>query len=133
AGKDTGDYPQTVAGVDLSYAIGAVEIFAEAYWTQIQAPLLDNLELWAWYVEGKYTFLPGLFGAVRVAEMVFGSIDDAAGVSHRWDRNLARVEVGGGYFFTRNLFLKATMQVNHQMGGREPHDNLFMLQMGLTF
>jgi hypothetical protein len=132
-GKDTGDFPQTVAGVDLKYAIGSVELFAEAYWTQFQAPLVDNLELWSWYVEGKYTFLPGLFGAVRLAQMIYGSIDDAAGVSHQWDRNLWRVEFGGGYFFTRNFFTKATMQLNYTMGGREPQDNLFMWQVGLTF
>ena len=133
AGKDTGDFPQTLAGVDVQYAIGAVEVFAEAYWTQIQAPLVDNLELWSWYVEAKYKILPGLFGAVRLAQMIFGSIDDASGVSHQWDRNLTRVEFGGGYFFTRNFFTKATVQLNYTMGGREPHDNLFMWQIGLTF
>jgi len=133
AGKDTGDFPQTLAGVDLKYAIGAVEIFAEAYWTRLQAPLVDDLELWSWYVEAKYTFLPGLFGAVRLAQMLFGQIDDAAGASHRWDRNLTRVEFGGGYFFTRNFFTKGTMQLNYTMGGREPHDNLFLWQVGLTF
>lgn len=132
-GKDTGDFPQTVAGLDVKYAIGALEMFAEAYWTQIQAPLIGNLELGSWYVEGKYTFMPGLFGAVRLAQMIFGSIEDAAGASHQWDRNLWRVEFGGGYFFTRNFFTKATMQLNYTMGGREPQDNLFMWQVGLTF
>jgi hypothetical protein len=133
AGHDTGDYPQTLAGVDVHYAIGDIDVYAEAYWTQIQAPLIDNLDLWAWYVEGKYTFLPGLFGALRLAQMIYGNIDDAAGVSHQWDRNLTRVEVGGGYFFTRNLFTKATLQLNYTMGGREPNDHLFMVQAGLTF
>jgi len=133
AGKDTGDFPQTLAGVDVKYVIGAVEIFAEAYWTRLQAPLIDDLDLWSWYVEGKYTFLPGLFGAVRLAQMIFGQIDDAAGASHPWDRNLTRVEFGGGYFFTRNFFTKGTMQLNYTMGGREPHDNMFTWQVGLTF
>jgi hypothetical protein len=133
SGKDTGDFPQTVAAVDLKYAIGAVEVFAEVYWTQIQAPLVDNLELLSWYVEGKYTFLPGLFGAVRLAQNIYGSIDDAAGVSHQWDRNMTRVEFGGGYFFTRNFFTKGTVQLNYTAGGREPHDNMFMWQVGLTF
>ena len=132
-GRDTGDFPQTLAGVDLQYAIAAVEIFAEAYWTRFKAPLIGDLDLWSWYVEAKYTFLPGLFGALRVAQMMFGQIDDAAGVPAQWDRNLARVEFGGGYFFTRNFFTKATMQLNHTMGGREPHDNLFLWQVGLTF
>lgn len=133
AGRDTGDYPQTLAGVDLHYAIGALDLSSEVYWTRLKAPLIGDLDLWSWYVEGKYTILPGLFGAVRLAQMIFGSIDDAAGVSHQWDRNLTRVEFGGGYFFTKNLFTKATMQLNHTMGGRQPHDNLFVVQVGLTF
>jgi len=133
AGRDTGDYPQTLAGVDLHYAIGDVDVSSEVYWTRFKTPRTDDLDLWSWYVDGKYTFLPGLFGAVRLAQMLYGSIDDAAGVSRQWDRNLTRVEFGGGYFFTRNFFTKATMQLNYTMGGREPHDNLFVLQVGLTF
>jgi hypothetical protein len=133
AGRDTGDFPQTLAGVDVHYALGALDVFAEAYWTEFKAPLVDDLGLWAWYVEGKYTFLPGLFGSARFAQTIYGSIRDAAGASRQWDRNLNRLEFGGGYFFTRNLFAKATMQLNYTSGGREPNDHLFMLQLGLAF
>lgn len=132
-GHDTGDFPQTLAGVDLQYAIGNVELFAEAYWTRFKTPLTDDLDLWSWYVEGKYKILPGLFGCVRLAQTQYGNIDDAAEVSHQWARNLVRVEFGGGYFFTRNFFTKLTMQLNYTMGGREPHDNLLLWQTGLTF
>jgi len=133
AGRDTGDFPQTLAGVDLHYALGALEIFAEAFWTEFKTPLVDDLGLWSWYVEGKYTFLPGLFGALRLAQTIYGTVDDAAGVAHQWARNLYRAEFGGGYFFTRNFFAKATMQLNYTSGGREPHDHLFMMQLGLAF
>jgi hypothetical protein len=43
------------------------------------------------------------------------------------------VELGGGYFYTRNFFTKMTMQLNYTMGGREPRDHLFVWQTGLTF
>ena len=132
-GRDTGDFPQTLAGIDLHYAIGALEVFAEAYWTEFKTPLVGELGLWSWYVEGKYTFLAGLFGAVRLAQTIYGTAEDAAGVAHRWDRNLYRVEFGGGYFFTRNVFVKATMQLNYTSGGREPNDHMFMMQLGLAF
>lgn len=132
-GRDTADYPQTLAGVDVHYAIGMLDVFAEAYWSQYKAPLVDNLDLWAWYVEGKYTFIPGLFTAVRIAQMTFGNIQDAAGVSHPWDRTLYRWEWGGGYFFTRNFFLKLTLQFDRKSGGPEPNEHLYMLQMGLSF
>jgi hypothetical protein len=133
AGRDTGDFPQTLAGVDLHYALGALDIFAEAYWTEFKTPLVDGLELWSWYLEGKYTFLPGLFGAARLAQTIYGTASDATGAAHQWDRNLYRVEFGGGYFFTRNFFVKATMQLNHTSGGREPHDQMLMMQLGLGF
>ena len=133
AGMTTGDFPQTLAGLDVQYAIGSLEIFAEAYWNRFKAPLVDDLDLWAWYIEGKYTFLPGLFGAVRFAQMFFGTIRDAGGIPNPWDRDLTRIEVGGGYFFTRNFFAKLTLQLNYTAGGREPHDHMAMLQVGLGF
>jgi hypothetical protein len=133
AGRDTGDFPQTLAGVDVHYAYGPLHVYAEAYWTRFKTPLTDPLDLWSWYVEGKYTFLPGLFGAARFGQMIHGEADDAAGVSRQWNRNLNRLEFGGGYFFTQNFFAKATMQLNYTSGGREPNDHLFMVQLGLTF
>ena len=133
AGRDTGDFPQTLAGMDLEYSRGDFDFFAEAYWTRFESPGIDDLELWTCYVEGKYTFLPGLFGAVRLGQMFFGEIDDASGESHQWDRNISRVEFGGGYFFTRNLFFKTTVQLNYTMGGREPNDHMVMTQIGLGF
>lgn len=133
AGQDAADFPQTLAGVDLQWASGDLDVFAELIWTRFEAPLVDDLDLWSWYVEAKYTFLPGLFGAARLAQMAFGEIDDAAGESRRWDRTAYRVELGGGYFFTRNLFLKTTVQINRLAGGREPDDDLWAVQLGLGF
>lgn len=132
-GRDAGDFPQTVVGADVHYALGPIHVYAEAYWIQFKTPLTDPLELWSWYVEGKYTFLPGLFGAARFGQMIYGEADDAGGASRQWNRNLNRLEFGGGYFFTQNLFAKATVQLNYTSGGREPNDHLFMMQLGLGF
>jgi hypothetical protein len=132
-GRHAGDFPQSLAGVDLSYAVGALEVWAEAYWTRFESPLVPTLGLWTWYVEAKYTVAPGLFGAVRFAEMLFGDAKDPSGALHQWDRDLLRIEVGGGYFLTRNLFVKATVQVNLTMGGQDPMGNMLMVQAGLTF
>jgi hypothetical protein len=133
AGRDAEDFPQTLAGVDLQWASGDLDVFAELIWTCFEAPRVDDLELLSWYVEAKYTFTPGLFGAARLAQMAFGEIEDAFGEKKRWDRTTYRAELGAGYFFTRNLFLKATGQLNFQAGGREPDDDLFAMQLGLTF
>lgn len=132
-GREAEDFPQTLAGVDLQWASGDLDVFAELIWTRFETPNIDDLDLLSWYVEAKYTILPGLFGAARLAQMTFGEIDDAAGESRQWDRTVYRMELGAGYFFTKNLFLKSTVQLNRQAGGKEPDDDLWALQLGLTF
>jgi hypothetical protein len=133
SGREAGDFPQTLAGVDVQWSSGDWDVFAELYWSRIEAPLVEDLDLWAGYVEAKRTILPGLFGAARLGRMQFGEIEDAAGESRRWDRTSTRAELGAGYFFTRNMLLKATGQLNFQSGGREPDDDLLMVQWVLTF
>jgi len=133
AGRDTGDFPQTIAGIDVHYQFGHLNVYAEAYWNRFKTPNTGPLDLWCWYVEGKYSFLPGLFGAARFGQYVYGEVDDAGGVARPWGRNLNRAELGGGYFFTQNLFVKGTLQLNYTSGGREPNDHMFMMQLGLTF
>ncbi len=132
-GRDAGDFPQTLAGVDVQYGWGDLDVFAEAYWTRFDAPATGEIDLVTWYVEGKYTILPGLFGAARVGQVQFGDVRDASGELHQWDRNVTRVEFGGGYFFTKNLFLKSGVELNYTHGGREPHDTLWMTQWVLAF
>ncbi len=130
---DGQDHDQTLAGIDVAFSSGYLELFAEAYWSQFEGEDVDDLELFTYYLEAKYRFRPGLYGAARFAQMFFGNIDDDAGRSRAWDRDATRVELGGGYFFTENLFVKATGQLNYTSGGREPDDHLLMVQLGLTF
>lgn len=130
---DAEDEPQTLFGLDIEFATGHLEMFAEAYWTRFETPLLKELDLWTWYVEAKVAVTASLYGAVRLAQMYFGEAEDGAGESHQWDRDVSRVEVGGGYLFTPNFFVKSTLQLNYQMGGREPNDHLLAMQVGLTF
>jgi hypothetical protein len=132
AGHPEGFY-QTLAGFDLKFETGYLEVYAEAFWTRLETSQAKDLDLWTYYVEAKYTFTASIFGAARFAQMFFGQAKDAAGEGHQWDRDVTRVEVGGGYLFTANFFLKATFQANWHMGGREPNDNMLMLQMGLGF
>ena len=132
-GREAGDFPQTLAGVDVQWSSGDWDVFGELIWTRFEAPLIDDLDLVSGYVEAKYTITPGLFAAARLARTVFGEIDDAAGNARRWDRTTSRAELGGGYFFTRNLLFKATVQVNQQAGSPEPDDDLLMLQWVLTY
>jgi hypothetical protein len=132
-GRDAGDFPQTFAGADVAWAWGDLDVFAEVCWTRFDAPATGGVDLLAWYTEAKVTLLPGLFAAARLGQVRFGEVRDAAGESHRWDRDTTRVEFGGGYFFTKNLFLKSAVMLNYAHGGREPHDTLWMTQWVLSF
>jgi hypothetical protein len=125
-------YNQTMFGADASYAMGYLELFAEVYWIQYEAATTPDLDSWTWYVEGKYTILPGLWAAARIAQMIFEDIGDPAG-KFAWDRGVNRFELGGGYLFTDNFFAKLTAQFNFHAGGPEPSDHMLVLQVGLGF
>jgi hypothetical protein len=120
-------------GIDFEFSMGQFDLFAEIYGTRFETAKTDDLNLLVYYLEAKYTFLPGFFGAVRLGQARFGRIDDSLGESRRWGRDLTRYELGLGYFFTRNLFLKTTLQINETFGGNEPDDNMGMAQLVLTF
>ncbi len=122
---DPEDFQQTLVGFEAEFMTGFLEVYGELFWTRFETYLSGNLDLCSWYVEAKYAITPALFGAVRVAQMYF--------LDPSWDRDVSRFEVGGGWFFTSNFFVKATGQFNVHMGGREPSDNMLMVQLGLGF
>lgn len=129
-----GDDPQLLVGMDVSWAEGDWEVWAEAFYTKWQHPLADDLVAWSYYVEAKYQVLAGLYVAGRFGQMFFDNIRDAAGAVRQWDRDHMRYEAAVGYFFTRNFWIKANAQQNHTMGGSfEPEDWLISLQLGMTF
>jgi hypothetical protein len=131
---DRPDQDQTLFGFDASFTSGFLELFGEFYWTQFEsANIHDEPDLWTWYLEGKYQITPELHGALRLAQMYFGEVEDAGGNSVTWDRDVTRVEFGGGYLFTTNFFVKVTQQLNWHMGGRESDDHMLMVQLGLEF
>lgn len=128
------DFPQDLIGLDFWYSLGHFELYWEGFWTSFRAPQVQEpLELWTYYVEGRYKIMPGLFAALRWGQIFFGTINDSKGVGRKWDYDVNRIEVGGGYSFTRNFMVKATYQFNETLHGRDPNDNLLMLQAILSF
>jgi hypothetical protein len=132
-GRDAGDFPQTLAGVDAAWAWGDLDLFAEAAWTRFDGPEVKEIDLWSWYAEAKYTLLPGIFAAVRLGQVLFGEVRDAAGEERQWDRNVTRVEFGGGWFLARSLLIKSQVELTYTHGGREPHDTAWLTQWVLQF
>jgi hypothetical protein len=132
-GRKATDFDQTVWGLDASYALGHLELFAEGIFSSFQTAFANTLELWSYYVEAKYTFLPGFYGALRLGQIRFGTMRDPTGASVPWDRDTTRYEIGAGWFFTKNLFIKASYQVNDVIGGDLPRESMLMLELVLAY
>ena len=132
-GREATDFNQTVWGVDASYSAGHLELFAEGIWSRFQTAFANTLELYSYYAEAKYTFLPGFYGALRLGQIRFGTMRDASGEMVHWDRDTTRYELGTGWFFTKNFFVKASYQINQKLGGDLPLENMLMLELVLAY
>lgn len=134
AGRHRDDYPQRLAGVDLEYSVGHLELFSEVYWSEWEAPHISgDLRSLGYYVEAKYALFPGFFAAARWNQMTFGAIRDAAGEQTPWDRNAWRAELGVGYFIHVNLLAKAQYELNHTNGPNDPRDDMASFSLSVSF
>jgi hypothetical protein len=111
-GKDAEDYLQSLAGVDFETSHGRWSLWAEAVHNRFQSPWIrDDLTQNAFYVELQRQIVPGLDAAVRWDQIVSGKIESSSGREVRWDVPVQRVEVGSAYHFSRELQLKANVQM----------------------
>jgi hypothetical protein len=132
-GRHASDFDQTAWGLDYSFSSGHFELFAEGIVSRLETPLAGDLHLWTFYIEPKYTFLPGFYGALRFGQIRFGTVRDPSGDLVPWDHDTTRLEAGGGYFFTRNFFVKAGFQFNKPIGGSEPSQNMLTVEVVLKY
>ena len=79
-------------------------------------------------VEGRYTFMPGFYGAARVEHLGFNRITATAG-RLPWEAAVSRVEVGGGYYLQRNLVARVSVQRNERQAGRVRQNRLLAAQL----
>jgi hypothetical protein len=117
-----GDFIQRAWGFDAEYSrdhwlVRGETVVSEWWLPAVRAPVIDHaLRAWAMSMEGRYAFWPGAFAAGRYDHLGFnrlqGSRDTLA-----WDAPVTRIEVGGGYYFQRNLVGKVTYQHNRREAG----------------
>jgi len=141
-GRDTEDYRQSAVGLDMSYAYGHLVLFAEVMLNRWQTPFIaDDLDVLAFYVEGKYRWLAHFYSAVRLSAMDFAHIPDPLDVdgdsrlSESWDYDIYQFEAATGYFLSRNALLKVLLQLNRTLGvpTGDPRDDLLALQLAVFF
>jgi hypothetical protein len=121
-GSDT-SYPQQAYGVDLEYSRDHWIVRGETILSEWHMPFPFRstapvpLRAVATTVEGRYTFLPGFYGAARFEHLGFSQISGVTRTDE-WDAPVTRVEVGAGYYLRRNVVARVSVQANDRDGGR---------------
>jgi hypothetical protein len=118
-------YVQRAAGLDAEYSRDYWLVRGEVVWSTWNLPLgadgdplsLDARGMW---IEGRYRVTPRLFLAARGDRLSFSRITGtlSEGLPMTWDAPVERIEVGGGWYFQRNLVARAIVQRNWRDGGR---------------
>ena len=128
------DYDQRLAGVDFEWLLEKWLFYAEAYWSEWEAPLIDDdLVATGAYVEGRYDFLPEWFAALRVDGMTFSNVTLESGDETGWDDDLMRVEGSLTYRIAREVHVRADWQHTEFLTGPEEPIDLIGLQLRAVF
>jgi hypothetical protein len=128
-------YTEQAAEVDLEFSRGYAELHGEAVYSTFGVPITtgdQNLSVLGYYVEGKYTLIPRLYAALRLSGLEFGTVS-AGGTEQPWDDSIIEWEGGFGYFFDRDVLLKAVRRETRTRGGSGPKDNLTVLQLVVAY
>ncbi|HKJ93822.1 MAG TPA: adenylate/guanylate cyclase domain-containing protein, partial [Longimicrobiales bacterium] len=137
-GKQYTDYNQRIWGAEGEFKRGHAILRSEAFLDYWQVPNVQKQAVdLSYYVEGRYTFIPGLYAAARFGEMRFNDLVGGgyggANPANHWDYDQRRIQIGGGYRILRNLEARAEYMLNHTAGPVDPADNLLSIQVWLAF
>lgn len=132
-GRSFTDYINAGAGYDLYFAHRMLEIYSETFYALWEYPYLPDLKVVAGYLEAKYKFAPGWFGAARFDFFEPSEIDNGDGGKEKWDYPLKRYEFGIGYKPSRNVTVKLVTQLNRFDINDYFDSNLYALQISTGF
>lgn len=130
---DPAGHHQMLAGYDLEFARGRVQIFSEGYLNRWETPgNPDGLDVATGYVEGRFDVAPQLYLAGRFGGMDFGRID-VGGRPESWDDDLWRFEGAIGYRVAREVLARVGWQRWHYTTGADPDQDVVALQLSAVF
>jgi hypothetical protein len=129
AGSSAGAFTQQAFGADVEYSRDYWLLRGETMVSRWRLPavgtldLADPLSAVSLSVEGRYKLAPAIYAAARVEHLGFSTLPGSARVTASardvaWDAAVTRIEIGGGYYFQRNLIGKVAYQHNWRDGGR---------------
>lgn len=118
-------YTQRAVGADAEISHGHWIVRSEAIFSSWNLPavasprIASRLGARALSFEGRYTLRPGLYVAGRADWLHFSDIQGSPslGGPTPWDAPVRRLEVGAGYYVTRNAVLKGVYQDNRRSSG----------------
>lgn len=133
SGVDIGDFDQTTAGLDLSYAHHHWQIWAEILYSQFELPnIADDAQIWSYFIETRYKITPQLFAALRWNQQLYNELSvpaAAGGGSTNWDNDVYRIDAAFGYRFDPNTQLKLQYSWTHQNADFQNGENMVGLQL----
>ena len=133
--ENVNQYTQSDAELDIAFSRGYFVLYGEGVYANWKVPLQagdENLGAFGYYLEGKYTFIPRFYGAVRFSGLTFNKVL-LDGVNQRWDFNVVEWEGGLGYFVERNVVVKLVRRESRIRGAPGPKDNLTVMQLAVGF
>ena len=125
-GVSRGRLAQTVFGADAEYSRDYWLVRGELIWSRWRLPFVtpppegSTVEARGLWIEGRYRLTPRWYAAARLDRLDFSKITGTlfSVVPTPWEAPVTRYEAGGGYYFMRNLVLRAAVQRNIRDGGR---------------
>ena len=134
-GESPGSYAERAAEADIEFSRGHAVLYGEAVTSTYAVPLTtgdEDLRVFGYYAEGKYTLVPRLYAALRFSGLTFGKIH-TGGTDQPWDYDLVEWEGGFGYFIDRDVLLKLVRRETRIRGGSQPKDNLSVIQLVVSY
>jgi hypothetical protein len=126
------DYRQRVLAADAAFAWRHWQVWAEAFASRFEIPLVGDADTFAYYVEAKYKLTPQLSGAVRWNQQVFDTIADR-GRDVAWGHEVWRVDVAPTYRLTAHTQLKLQYSLQHGDARDRRHTRLLAAQFTARF
>lgn len=140
-GRDTGDFRETVVGVDGRFARRHLELWGELFLARFEVPFARpdlssrtlDADTLAYYLEARYKLTPRVFAGLRWNQQMFGSVETLRGLEHPWDRDAWRVDGALGYRFDRHLQAKLQYSYTRQVGDLQQGEQLVAAQVSVRF
>jgi hypothetical protein len=132
---DAGDYEQKAIDLDMEFSRGHLVLDGEGVYSAWRVPLETRdavFKAFGYYLEGKYTIVPRLYGAFRVSGLHFGDAPLGQG-EQRWDYDTTEWEGGIGFFVEKDVLLKIVRRETRISGGTRPKDNLTVMQLVVAY